>query len=184
MLDQDGTERTRVTLYRCACGHCDLAEEQLRKLCLAHDALFEVQRVDSEYRMRGFAGWKTPIVTVDGVGITHYKIDAKAWEDAIKKRVGSRPSELTGMVVDMRCFFERGARPSGHQACARRCFAAGGPIGIATIDGRVYLALPDPAASSAYERLKEAPEEEVRVTGEIRFRDGISGIVVGGVRMA
>lgn len=180
--EEEEKPRTRVTLYRCTCKHCDSAEEELKKLSILYGAVLEVQRVEQDARLRGFAGWSTPIVAVDGVGLTHYKVDVKAWEKAIKTRSGARASELTGVVVDMCCYFKRGARPAGHEKCAQECFAAGGPVGLSTIDGRVYLALPDKRDPAAFEKLKEFPEREVKVTGEIRLRDGLAGIMISEVR--
>lgn len=170
-----------MTLYRCACRHCDAAEEELRKLAPRYGATLEVQSVDSQERLRGFAGWRTPIVTVNGVELTHYKVDARKWEEALQKKTDAEPSSLLGCVVDMCCYFQRGARPSAHEACAKECFAAGGPMGIATLDGRVFLALPDKRDPRAFERLKESPEREVRVVGDIRMRDGVLGVVVSRV---
>ncbi|MDP3540961.1 MAG: hypothetical protein Q8T11_00680 [Elusimicrobiota bacterium] len=178
MNDQEEAYRTKVALYRCTCRHCDAAEEDLRKLCARYGAVLEVQRVDRDERLRGFAGWSTPIVAIDGVGVTQFKVDVKAWEEALRARAQSRPSALLGSVVDMCCWFKLGARPEGHEACARECFAAGGPVGIATSDGRVFLALPDKRDPSAFQSLKERPGEKVLVEGEVRMRDGLSGIVV------
>jgi len=173
--------RPKVTLYRCTCKHCDAAEEELRKLSERHGAVFEVQRVDRDERLRGFAGWSTPIVAIDGVGVTQFKVDAKAWEEALLARAQARPSSLLGTVTDMCCYFKLGARPEGHEECARECFAAGGPVGIAASDGRVFIALPDRRDPSAFESLKARPGEQVRVEGEIRMRDGLAGVVVSRV---
>ena len=168
-------------LYRCTCKHCDAAEERLLTLSARYGAVFEVQRVDRDERLRGFAGWSTPIVAIDGVGITQFKVDAAAWEEALRKTADVSPSALVGTVVDMCCYFRRGLRPAGHEACARACFAAGGPMGVATSDGRVFLALPDKRDPSAFVSLKERPEERVRVEGDIRLRDGLAAIVISRV---
>lgn len=175
--------RPKVSLYRCACKHCDAAEEELRRLSERHGAIFEVQRVDRDERLRGFAGWSTPIVAIDGVGVTQFKVDAKAWEEALSERTRARPSSLLGTVVDMCCWFRLGARPEGHESCSRECFAAGGPMGLATSDGRVFLALPDKRDTAPFESLKERPEERVRVEGEVRMRDGLAGVVVSRVEI-
>ena len=175
--------RPKVTLYRCTCRHCDAAQEQLRKLSERYGAVLEVQRVDRDERLRGFAGWSTPIVAIDGVGVTQFKVDAKAWDAALRARAETRPSSLVGVVVDMCCYFRLGARPEGHEACARECFAAGGPVGIAAPDGRIFLALPDKRDPSAFESLKGRPGEKVRVEGEIRLRDGLAGVVVSRVEI-
>ena len=126
--------------------------------------------------MRRFAGWSTPIVAIDGVGVSQFKVDVKAWEDALRSR--SRRSAVVGVVVDMCCYFRLGANPEGHEACARECFEAGGPVGVAASDGRLFLALPDRSAPAAFASLKARPGARVRVEGESRFRDGLSGIVV------
>ncbi|HAZ09266.1 MAG TPA: hypothetical protein DCZ01_12270 [Elusimicrobia bacterium] len=179
MNDQEErVNRPKVSLYRCTCRHCDAAEEELRRLALRYGAIFEVQRVDRDERLRGFAGWSTPIVAVDGVGVTQFKVDVKAWEEALISRTGGKPPALVGFVVDMCCYFKRGVRPAGHEACALECFAAGGPVGIAALDGRVFLALPDKRDPAPFESLKKKPGEEVWVEGEIRLRDGLAGIVV------
>ena len=54
-------------------------------------------------------------------------------------------------------------------------------MGVAAMDGRVFLALPDRNNASAFESLKSTPGKEVRVVGEIRLRDGIAGVVVSSV---
>lgn len=178
-MDQNEAEsRPKVTLYRCICRHCDTAEEELRVLSEKYGAVFEVQRADRDERLRGFAGWSTPIVAIDGVGITQFKLDAKIWEDALKKRCAAKLSALTGVVLDLCCYFQRGAKPEGHEACALECFAAGGPVGIATLDGRIFLALPDKRDPSAFRSLLERPGETLRVRGGIRMRDGLAGVVV------
>lgn len=176
--------RTKVTLYRCACRHCDAAQEELRRLADKHGAVLEIRRVDRDERLRGLAGWSTPVVAIDGVGITQFKVDAKAWEEALLARVQARPSALVGAVVDMCCYFRLGARPEGHETCARECFAAGGPVGLATLDGRVFLALPDRRDPAVFASLKERPGERVRVEGEVRLRDGLAAVVVSLVEAA
>ncbi|MCR4295826.1 MAG: hypothetical protein NUW21_09850 [Elusimicrobia bacterium] len=183
-MNEPEAYRPKVSLYRCTCRHCDAAEEELRRLAERYGAAFEVQRVDRDERLRGFAGWSTPIVAIDGVGVTQFKVDAKAWEEALRARVQARPSALLGSVVDMCCWFRLGARPEGHEACARECFAAGGPVGLATFDGRVFLALPDKRDPSAFESLKDHPGEKVRVEGEVRLKDGLAGVVVSRVEAA
>ena len=181
MNDLEEDERPKITLYRCTCEHCDSAEEKLKELSVRYGAVFEVQRVDSDARLRGFAGWSTPVVAIDGVGVSQYSVDVKKWEETLKERRGTHPTTLVGVVVDMTCYFRRGARPAGHEACAAECFAAGGPVGVAAMDGRVFLALPDKRDASAFESLKLTPGKEVRVVGEIRLRDGIAGVVVSRV---
>lgn len=178
---EEGEVRTRVALYRCGCADCDAAEEQLRALTQRYGADLEVDRVDRDARLRGFAGWDTPIVSIDGTAITHYVMDKKAWERALRDKTAARPTTVAGLVVDMCCYFRRGVRPAGHESCARECFESGGPAAVVSGDGRVFLALPDRSAPEAFASLKERPGREVRVTGEVRLREGHYGIVVSRV---
>jgi hypothetical protein len=94
MMNEQEQHRPTVALYRCTCRYCGAAEEELRKLSERHGAAFEVQRVDRDERLRGFAGWCTPIVVIDGVGVSQSKVDVKAWEAALLKRAETRPSGL------------------------------------------------------------------------------------------
>jgi len=41
-----------------------------------------------------------------------------------------KPKTLTGEVVDLMCYLDHGARGKDHQACAKRCIASGGPVGL------------------------------------------------------
>lgn len=180
-MSEPAARAPHVTLYRCTCRHCDAAAEELRTLCARYGAVLEIRRADLDEGMRRFAGWSTPIVAIDGVGVSQFKVDAKAWEEALRSRSRVARAAVVGVVVDMCCYFRLGANPEGHEACARECFAAGGPVGVATPDGRLFLALPDKSAPAAFEGLKARPGERVRVEGESRFRDGLSGIVVTAV---
>ena len=84
MMEEKKPRRpAQIVLYRCACRHCGSAEEELRRVAAPHAASLSVQHIDDGERLRGFAGWKTPIVCVDGVGVSQSGIDVKAWEAAI-----------------------------------------------------------------------------------------------------
>lgn len=99
MTEKNPRRRAQIVLYRCACRHCDRAEEELRRVAGASDASLSVQRVVDDGRLRGFAGWKTPIVCVDGVGVTHAVVDAKAWEAAVRGGVEVGPSVPSGPIT-------------------------------------------------------------------------------------
>ncbi len=90
MLPEEESQprRTVVILHRCGCRHCDFAEEQLGRLAKAHGVYLEVKRVENE-GLSDLAGWKTPIVYVNGVRVTHYETNSRKWEEAIKKGVAS-----------------------------------------------------------------------------------------------
>lgn len=76
--------RAEVRLYRCRCKHCDAAEQELGHLALRYGAKVEVKYVDQQEGLKDLAGWKTPIVEVNGKMVTHYEINAHKWEEAIQ----------------------------------------------------------------------------------------------------
>ena len=171
------SQRTVVTLHRCGCRHCDDAEERLGKLARAYGAILEVKQVEQE-GLADFAGWRTPIVYVNGVHITHYETSPQKWEVAIKKGVVSVPTMVIGEIVDINCYMEKGARGDQHKRCAEACIQAGVPMGLAATDGQVYLVVEDKEAKAPYETLKKWAAERVMVTGVIRQRGGVQSIVV------
>ena len=78
---------------------------------------------------------------------------------------------VTGEVVDLACYLAEGARGSGHKECAKKCIAAGLPVGIKT-DGEIYLVVGsehDPANG----KLASLAAKRVTAVGEISQRDNL-----------
>jgi hypothetical protein len=49
--------------------------------------------------------------------------------------------KITGEVVDLMCYIDHGAVGEKHAQCARTCIESGGPVGLLTKDGNVYLVI-------------------------------------------
>src|SRR5690349_22369324 len=47
--------------------------------------------------------------------------------------------EITGTVVDMACYFNKGQHGPSHVPCATMCAKAGVPFAIRTADGQIYI---------------------------------------------
>lgn len=177
LTDEAKAQRTVVTLYRCGCKHCAGTEEELKRLAEKYGASFEIKQVEKE-GLGNLAGWRTPIVYVNGAHITHYETSPRKWEEAIKKGVASVPTMVIGEVVDINCYMEKEARGEQHKRCAEACIQAGVPMGLAASDGQVYLLVEDKEAKGAYETLKKMAAERVRITGDMHRRGGVQSIVV------
>lgn len=173
--------RTEIELYRCGCKHCDAAQEALAELARRHGALMTITRVDKNPDLRNLAGWRTPVVCVNGKQITHYEINAKKWEAALRERGRASPTMIVGEVVDMACFVKEGAKGSEHRKCAEACIQEGVPMGLATRSGELYLLVEDREAREPYQKLKKLASEQVRVTGEVSLRAGVWALVVKAV---
>src|SRR5678809_489184 len=46
---------------------------------------------------------------------------------------------VTGEIVDLSCYFGHGAKGAGHKECAANCVAKGGPMGLVTDKGQLYV---------------------------------------------
>lgn len=171
-------QRMEVVLYRCGCQHCDAAQEALRRLARQYGALFDIKQVDKELGLEGYAGWRTPVVYINGRQVTHYQVSPKRWEEALKEGRVTTPSMVIGEIVDLHCYMGDKAKGEEHRECAARCIKAGQPIGLVTRSGQLYLLIQDKAYVSSYDRLKEMASDEVRITGDICERGGVQAIIV------
>ena len=170
--------RLEVVLYRCACRSCDAAVEELTRLARQYGALLEIKQVEKEPHMEGNAGWRTPVVYVNGLQVTHYQVNAKAWEAALKGGRAAAPSMVIGEIVDIHCYMGNKTKGEDHKQCAQRCINEGLPIGLLTRNGQLYLLIRDEAYHAAYERLKAMVSDEARITGDICERGGVQTIIV------
>lgn len=170
--------RMEIVLYRCGCRHCDAAQRELSRLARQYGALLDIRPVDKEPGLEGFAGWRTPIVYIDGREATHYQVNVKSWETALKGCRVVAPSSVIGEIVDIHCYMDSKAKSGQHKECATRCIKAGQPIGLLTRSGQLYLLIQDKDYSLPYERLKRMAAEEVMITGDICERGGVQTILV------
>jgi hypothetical protein len=172
------TQRLEIILYRCNCRHCDASQQELTRLAGQYGALLDIKQVDKEPGLEGYAGWRTPVVYINGRQITHYQVNAKAWESALKQGGVTAPSKVIGEIVDIHCYMSSKAKGEEHKACAERCIKAGQPIGLLTRNGQLYLLIQDKAYSASFESLKAMASNEVRITGDICERGGVQTMVV------
>lgn len=89
---------------------------------------------------------------------------------------------VTGELLDMDCYMASGAHGDGHKSCANMCIKSGGPMGLLTDDGKVYLLLADDSKKDPYEETKKHAGEQITVTGVLAEKDGIKGLVVNDVK--
>jgi hypothetical protein len=89
---------------------------------------------------------------------------------------------VTGELLDMDCYMASGAHGDSHKSCADMCIKGGGPMGVLTSDGKVYLLLADDSKKDAYDEAKNHAGEQVTVSGTISEKDGIKGLTVAEVK--
>lgn len=92
---------------------------------------------------------------------------------------------IKGEVVDVSCYLHSGAKGEGHKDCAVACATAGGPLGILTSSGKLYVSvLPDDHSAGPNDKLKDHIAHTVTAKGMVRSKGGVNGIMITSVDMA
>jgi hypothetical protein len=95
------------------------------------------------------------------------------------------PGTVTGEVIDIACYFEKGSCGPKHADCAAMCIASGLPVGIKTKDGTVYLLIgkeiptglsPGPRHETLNAELAPYAAKIVTVSGLVVVKEGLSVI--------
>lgn len=181
MTEEAKQQRTIISLYRCHCKHCDVAETELKRLSQLHGAELQINPVEKDTALKKLAGWKTPLVYVNGKMITLFTIDIRKWDEAVRKGVTAVPTILVGEVLCMTCYMEKEDQGLAHAGCAESCVKKGGPIGLLTTEKDVYLLIEDQTKKKPYENLRELVADRVKVTGAITQRSGVQAMTVRAV---
>lgn len=91
----------------------------------------------------------------------------------------AQEAEFTATVVDLSCKVVYGLTGDDHRMCSQVCADNGIPLGLVTADGEFFLPVSAamPGASSN-EELKAHAERQVRVSGKVIERAGMSTIII------
>ncbi len=91
----------------------------------------------------------------------------------------SMNTTLEGQVVGLSCYLAKGTHGESAKACQTACVRSGLPVGILS-HGHVYLAVTS-TNKSANSLLLPYMEQEVKVTGVVNSRSGLSIVRVAKV---
>ena len=89
---------------------------------------------------------------------------------------------LEGTIIDSACYLS-GGHGAEDRECTEKCIENGVAASLLTKDGDVVLLLQSADYLSAFEKVKEAAAEKVKVTGLTFERGGMKGIVVVSVQV-
>jgi hypothetical protein len=115
--------------------------------------------------------------------------------DAATTRTASRapakkketPTIIRGEVVELSCYLADSKRKgTEHAECARAGISAGNPVGILTMDGRLYLALAR-EGKSVNDLMAPFAAKYVKVSGKKvtkGYSPGITGIIIDKIEEA
>ena len=94
--------------------------------------------------------------------------------EGVSRPFGQIGQEVTvrGEVLDMACYIAYNLSGPDHAECARACIKKGLPVGIKTVEGKVYLLVGSNDALN--DQLAEYAAKTITVSGKIRIRDGFA----------
>jgi hypothetical protein len=87
---------------------------------------------------------------------------------------GGSTQTLKGEVVDLMCYLDHGAKGEKHKSCAAKCIKSGGPVGLLTPDGQVYLVIGEHKPIN--DQLADKAAETVTLKGKVVERGGMKMI--------
>jgi hypothetical protein len=88
---------------------------------------------------------------------------------------------ITGEIVDLGCYFGHGAKGAGHKECAATCIGKGGPMGLLTDKGLLYVLTMNHDNEDAFNEAKKHAGDKVKVTGPVTTKSGTKALEVNGV---
>jgi hypothetical protein len=109
---------------------------------------------------------------------------AAAGASTTKEMPAAKSMSVTGELVDMGCYLGHGAKGASHRECAAKCIAGGMPMGVLTKEGTLYLLVMSHDNAEPYTKAKDMAAEEVKVTGPVSKRSGMTAIEVDAIELA
>lgn len=88
---------------------------------------------------------------------------------------------INGEIVDLSCYLGHGAKGAGHKECAATCIANGGPMGLLTGKGELYILTMNHDNQDAFNSAKKHAGDNVKITGPTSMKNGTRALEVNGV---
>jgi len=85
---------------------------------------------------------------------------------------------VTGEVVDLGCYLGSGMKGAGHKECASTCITKGGPMGLLTSKGLLYVLTMNHDNADAFNQAKQYAGGQVKITGPVMMRSGTRSLQV------
>ena len=84
---------------------------------------------------------------------------------------GGKTETIKGEVVDLMCYLDHGAKGEKHKGCAAKCIKSGGPVGLLTAGGQLYLVIGEHKPIN--DELADKAAETVTLKGKVVERNGM-----------
>ncbi len=97
------------------------------------------------------------------------------------KAAAAANKTVTGEIVDLGCYFGHGAKGASHKECAASCIANGGPMGLLTDKGMLYILTMNHDNADPFNSAKQHAGDTVKVTGPVSLKNGVRAMEVNAV---
>jgi len=91
---------------------------------------------------------------------------------------------VTGEIVDLSCYLGHGAKGAAHKECAAQCISAGGPMGLLTPSGALYVLTMNHEKQDAFNEAKKYAGAKVKIAGPTSIKNGTRALQVDRVEPA
>ena len=91
-----------------------------------------------------------------------------------ESEASAQTQTISGEVVDLMCYLDHGAKGEKHKGCAKKCIEHGGPVGLLTADGQLYLVVGEHQPLN--KELAPKAAETVTLKGKVVERNGMKMI--------
>ena len=91
------------------------------------------------------------------------------------------PKAVAGEIVDLSCYLGHGSKGPAHKECAATCIANGGPMGLLTDKGLLYVLTMNHDNADAFNAAKKHAGDKVKITGPITVKNNTRALEVNGV---
>jgi len=88
---------------------------------------------------------------------------------------------VSGEIVDLSCYLGHGAKGAAHKECAATCIANGGPMGLLTDKGVLYVLTMNHENPDAFNAAKKHAGDMVKVTGSVGMKSQTRALEVNAV---
>ena len=88
---------------------------------------------------------------------------------------------VTGEIVDLSCYLGHGAKGAAHKECAAQCIANGGPMGLLTPSGTLYVLTMNHEKPDAFNQAKKLAGGNAKITGPTSMKHGVHALQIDGV---
>ena len=88
---------------------------------------------------------------------------------------------VNGEIVDLSCYLSHAAKGATHKECAATCIANGGPMGLLTDKGMLYVLTMNHDNADAFNTAKKHAGDKVKITGPVTMKNQTRALEVNGV---